>query len=253
MSPTARSLGPSGPPHRSAAAWIERKAGERVDDLAELLAHHYLQALELAEAAGDTEQAEELASRLGVSSRSRASGRSASTPSRRRRARPRARALPGRRSGAAAAAGPVGRRRLGGWPQSGGCRRARGGARPPPAPREQEAEARALIVLADVTFNWAGAATSRSLPRPLVCSSRSRPVRHWSPPTRSSPRQFPCGEHGEAIFAADRALALVETLDLPEPARALGRRGFSRAFLGDPDGVAEMERALAIFLEHGAG
>ena len=47
--------------HRAAAAWIERKAGERVEDLAEVLAHHYLQALELAEAAGDTEQAEELA------------------------------------------------------------------------------------------------------------------------------------------------------------------------------------------------
>ncbi len=47
--------------HRSAAIWIERQAGERVEDLAEVLAHHYLQALELAEAAGDTEQAEEIA------------------------------------------------------------------------------------------------------------------------------------------------------------------------------------------------
>ena len=46
--------------HRAAAAWIERKAGERVEDLAELLAHHYLQALELAQAAGDTKQADEL-------------------------------------------------------------------------------------------------------------------------------------------------------------------------------------------------
>src|SRR5205823_1897327 len=47
--------------HRAAAAWIERKAGERVEDLAELLAHHYLQALELAQISGDTEQAEQLA------------------------------------------------------------------------------------------------------------------------------------------------------------------------------------------------
>jgi class 3 adenylate cyclase len=47
--------------HRAAAAWIERKAGERVEDLAEVLAYHYLQALELAEAAGDAAQAEELA------------------------------------------------------------------------------------------------------------------------------------------------------------------------------------------------
>ena len=47
--------------HRAAAAWIERKAGERVEDLAEVLAHHYQQAVELVEAAGDVKQAEELA------------------------------------------------------------------------------------------------------------------------------------------------------------------------------------------------
>src|SRR5439155_368252 len=76
--------------HRSAAAWIERKAGERVEDLAELLAHHYLQALELAGAAGDTEQAEDLAApaplsrarrRTGARSRYRP-GRGADCPSR---------------------------------------------------------------------------------------------------------------------------------------------------------------------------
>jgi class 3 adenylate cyclase/tetratricopeptide (TPR) repeat protein len=39
--------------HRAAAAWIERLAGERIVDHAELLAHHYLQALELTKAAGE--------------------------------------------------------------------------------------------------------------------------------------------------------------------------------------------------------
>jgi predicted ATPase len=47
--------------HHSASAWIERKAGERVEDLAEVLAYHYLQALELADAAGDAEHARQLA------------------------------------------------------------------------------------------------------------------------------------------------------------------------------------------------
>jgi class 3 adenylate cyclase len=47
--------------HRAAAAWIERRAGARVEDLAEVLSHHYLQALQLAEAAGDSEQVAELA------------------------------------------------------------------------------------------------------------------------------------------------------------------------------------------------
>jgi class 3 adenylate cyclase len=47
--------------HVGAARWIERIAGERVTDHAEFLASHYATALELAHAAGDGEQAEELA------------------------------------------------------------------------------------------------------------------------------------------------------------------------------------------------
>jgi tetratricopeptide (TPR) repeat protein len=38
--------------HRAAAAWIGALAGERLEDRSELLAHHYLSALELARAAG---------------------------------------------------------------------------------------------------------------------------------------------------------------------------------------------------------
>ena len=60
------------------------------------------------------------------------------------------------------------------------------------------------------------------------------------------------GAYAEAIAAADRARALSELLDLPEPARALGYRGFSRVYLGDADGLAEMERAFAL-LEPAAG
>ena len=64
---------------------------------------------------------------------------------------------------------------------------------------------------------------------------------------------FFAGEYAEAIAVADRAVALVETLSLPEPARPLAVRGFARAFLGDPDGLAEMERALALLVEQGEG
>jgi class 3 adenylate cyclase len=46
--------------HRSAAAWIERLAGERVVDHAELLAHHYVEALALAKATGEVDEAGEL-------------------------------------------------------------------------------------------------------------------------------------------------------------------------------------------------
>jgi tetratricopeptide (TPR) repeat protein len=40
---------------------------------------------------------------------------------------------------------------------------------------------------------------------------------------------------------------------VPEPARAIERRGIARAYLGDPDGLAEMERALSLLIEQGAG
>jgi DNA-binding SARP family transcriptional activator len=46
--------------HRAAAAWIERLSGDRVGDHAELIAHHYVQALDLAHGLGDDAQAGEL-------------------------------------------------------------------------------------------------------------------------------------------------------------------------------------------------
>ena len=46
--------------HVAAASWIESKAPERIEDLADVLAYHYATALELAQAAGLTDQAAEL-------------------------------------------------------------------------------------------------------------------------------------------------------------------------------------------------
>ena len=196
--------------HRAAAAWIERKAGERVEDLAEVLAHHYLQALELAEAAGDTEQAEELA-RAGAAlprARRRAGARPRHRPGR-GAARPRARALPGRRSRAAGAARPLGGRRLPGRPPARGGGRARRGARPPPRPRRDGSRRAGAdpAPLARRLPPGRGPTWSRSPPRPSRCSSRSRPARRSSPPTRSSrARTSSRGAYAEAIAAADRAL-----------------------------------------------
>ncbi len=46
--------------HRAAAAWLEEKAGDRAEDLADVLAHHYLEAIELARATGDSDAEAEL-------------------------------------------------------------------------------------------------------------------------------------------------------------------------------------------------
>ena len=61
--------------HRKAAAWIERLAGDRVTDHADILAHHYGQALQLAKAAGlddDTHELEVQARRFLVMAGDRA-------------------------------------------------------------------------------------------------------------------------------------------------------------------------------------
>ena len=50
--------------HIAAARWIESKAPERVEDLADVLAYHYAAALELARAAGQPEQADLVAPAL---------------------------------------------------------------------------------------------------------------------------------------------------------------------------------------------
>jgi class 3 adenylate cyclase/tetratricopeptide (TPR) repeat protein len=49
--------------HRAAAEWIERVAGDRVADRAEILVHHYGQSLELARAGGASDGLDELAER----------------------------------------------------------------------------------------------------------------------------------------------------------------------------------------------
>jgi class 3 adenylate cyclase len=51
---------PRGRKHRAAAVWIERLAGERVVDHAELLAHHYVEAFALAKATGEVDEVGEL-------------------------------------------------------------------------------------------------------------------------------------------------------------------------------------------------
>ncbi len=55
----------------------------------------------------------------------------------------------------------------------------------------------------------------------------------------------------EAITAAARALQLAAELRLPEPARALGFRGLARAQLGERQGLDDMRRAIVLSVERG--
>jgi len=241
--------------HRAAAAWIERKGGERVEDLAEVLAHHYLQALELAEAAGDTEQAEELARparRFLALAGERALGLdTAQAEARLARALeltppedPRRPELVVRWADAVFQAGRP-RDAAEALDEALPLLRARG---------ETEAAAGALQLRSRVAvqrgeggeLSLASEAVDlleRKMPRPgLVDGYAQLANAHWI-----------LGAYAQTVAAAERAVSLAERLGLPEPARALGYRGFARAYLGDAGGLAEMERALALLVERGAG
>jgi tetratricopeptide (TPR) repeat protein len=242
--------------HRAAGAWIERKAGERVEDLSEVLAHHYLQAFELAEAAGDAEQTQELAEparRFPALAGERALGLDTDQAVARL-----ARALE-----LSPADDPERPELLTRWAdaalQAGRLReaaealelalvslRARG---------ETEVAAHALQLRSRVAFRlgdgrmWLALATEAVA---LLEPEGPGPVLVDAYAQLASARAI-VGAYAEAIAAADSARALAETLGLPEPARALGYRGYARVWLGDADGLGDMERALGLLLEQGVG
>ena len=116
----------------------------------------------------------------------------------------------------------------------------RAGADPAPLPRRPEPRR--------------GPTRSRSPPRRSTCSSRSRPARRSSPPTRSSPTRTssraPMARRSRPQTV--RARSPRRSACPSRPARS-AYRGNARAYLGDPDGLAEMERALALLIEQGAG
>jgi len=241
--------------HRAAAVWIEHKAGERVEDLAEVLAHHCIQALELAEAAGDPEQAQELAAparRFLALAGERALGLdTAQAEARLGRALelmpsedPERANLLVRWADAAFQAGRP-REAAEALDHALASLRARG---------ETEATARALQLRSTVAQRLG---EGRQIPLAAEAVDLLERKAHGPALVAAYAQlanvEMVAGFYAQAIAAADRARVLAETLGLPEPARALGYLGYARVYLGDPDGIAEMERALLLLVERGAG
>jgi class 3 adenylate cyclase len=241
--------------HRAAAEWIERKAGARVEDLAEVLAHHYLQAIELAEAAGDTNQADQLA-----------------VPARRflRLAGERALGLDTAQAEAHLA------RALALTPTTAAERPQllvtwADGAYQAGRPRDAAAALdEALVSLrAGVESEWTARAlqlrsrVAQRLGEGSQVALAAEAVGLLGEGQSSAALvdayaqlanvQVVAGAFTDGVAAADHARLLAEMLGLREPARALGYRGFARTSLGDVDGAAEMERAIKLLVAEGAG
>jgi class 3 adenylate cyclase/tetratricopeptide (TPR) repeat protein len=241
--------------HRSAAAWIERQAGGRVEDVAEVLAHHYLQALELVEATGEAELADELARparhflalagerALGldtVQAETRLARALELTP-------PNDLDRPAYLVRWADAASQAGHSREAAEALEEALEALRVDA-------NTETIARALQLLSRVALRL-GEGRHVALAAEAVDlleqdGSGEALIAAYGQLANSYAIS---GEYADAITTADRASDLAEMLDLPEPARAVAYRGFARAYFGDVDGLAEMEHALDLLLQQGVG
>jgi class 3 adenylate cyclase/tetratricopeptide (TPR) repeat protein len=241
--------------HRAAAAWLERKAGERVEDIADVLAYHYLQALDLVRLVGPPEDIEDLQEKA-----------------RRYLALAAERALPldvesaesslAKALELAPAGHPARPRMLERWAQAAqqqyrlqeaeeaieealALYRERG---------ETVAVARALCALSVLSQHAGGSLGEERVMEAIAVLEAEPPGPELvAAYAELSGVHSVHSAHTEAIEAADRALALATELGLPEPVRALGFRAKARASLGDRGGLEAMRRALLLEVEEGHG
>jgi predicted ATPase/class 3 adenylate cyclase len=240
--------------HRRAAAWIERMAGERAADHAEIIAAHYTTALELAEAAKDPLAGElaTSAARYLMLAGDRAMGIDVEAAERHY-----AKAL--------AMTGPDHPDRAELLAHYGEALRLRARFREAAAAFEQAMAA--FHAKGDV--RRAAMATSRYSMLLRRLGDRRYPdtadaalgmLEPLGPSAElaealadRAAASFLSDQHAEASALAERAVELAAELGLPVPARALGFRGCARFALGEAAGLDDMRRALEAATAQGLG
>ena len=239
--------------HRAAAAWIEGKAGERVEDLADVLAHHYMQALELARAAGPAADLEELEDRtrhyLALAGERALPLDVASAEASLARALDLAPADSTERA-----------RLLEYWAkaahQQGRLKEAKDALEEAAALyREHDEPLQAGRTLgALVTTLWAlGDPRRKPVMAEALALLEAEPAGQdlMAAYAELAGVHYVDGAMQESIATADRAIELAATLGLAEPGRALGTRGAARGSRGEREGLHDLRRALERSLEEG--
>jgi class 3 adenylate cyclase/tetratricopeptide (TPR) repeat protein len=239
--------------HRAAALWIERVAAERVEDAAEVLAHHYTTALELATAAGQGEEAMDLEAgtlRFLVLAGDRALGLDVA-----RAEHHFARALDLARPGHEDRPDVQAK-----WAEA-----ARQSGRSPEAATALEEAIQAFLSRGD---RLAAARTMATLSSVLLIMGSARQeevavaaleLLESEPPgpelvaayARMAGVKVVQGDHRATVAWVERATALAAGLGVEVPARALGFRGYALCSLGDAKGLEDMREALALATERG--
>ena len=241
--------------HEAAAAWLERKAGTRVEDLADLLAHHYQSALELSRAAGAGDHVEWLQAQA-VRYLALAGERALSldvdqaekqltvalelcpTDDPERGVLLERWALAVQQQGRLQEAlhaldeALVLHRR--------GC--------------DAVATGRVLSRLALVLHRLGDARSEEAIIESVeLLEQQPAGPELVTAYAYLAGRRALTGRSAQAVEAAERGLMLAAELDLPEPAFALMWRGSARCDLGEADGVENMRRALQLSLSYGHG
>ncbi len=246
-----------GAKHRAAAEWIEAASSDRVADQAELLAHHYGQALELARVLGLGAEADELvdvtgralvmagdrAARLDTAKAARYYERALDLLPEGHRARPGvllalARSMTA--SGRFAEATELYRRSIAGYREA-GDRRGLGLAL---AMSGRAMYNQADPSGADSSLTEAVAILEAEPPGPELAGAYGR----------AAGQALVQSRYRECLDWAEKALALAEELGLEDEAvRARQFRGAARAELGLPGGLEDLWTALRQGLELGLG
>jgi class 3 adenylate cyclase/tetratricopeptide (TPR) repeat protein len=241
--------------HRAAAAWIERLAAGRIEDLAEILAYHYGEALEHARLAGSTDETEALrasAVRFHALAGDRALGLDAA-------------GAEAHYAKALDLAGPANDRRpelLGRWAEA---LVQRGRFEEAAAAFEEAIEGfqargdrlaagntMVSLVLALWRSDWNRAADIIAEAIHILESEPPGPELVAAFADMSADRAT-AGAFEEAKAWGQRALDLAAELGLPEAARALGFRGLARVYTGDAEGIVDIRRAIDLAVSQGLG
>jgi len=241
--------------HVAAAKWIESKAPDRVEDLADVLAYHYTAALDLATAAGNTDQAAELhapALRFLILAGERALGLD-TTAALASLDRALALTRPGHAERGDVLA-LVGRAQV----FAGHNVEAREALEEAIATRRADGDlvgAALLLGLLGIALRELGD------PRWNEVGAEALPLLEQLPPGpdlvkalgNKAVGEVLMGRHESGIAYADRALALCAELGLPPDAHTLGFRGLARSLLGDRAGIEEQREAIALATQAGNG
>jgi class 3 adenylate cyclase/tetratricopeptide (TPR) repeat protein len=241
--------------HVAAAGWIESKAAGRVEDLAEVLAYHYSTALDLAQAAGQTEQAVRLQTparhflglagehTIGLDTTAALASFEralALTPA----GHPDRAAVLARYGEAAFQAGRFADAAKA-LDEAGSSFRATG----------ELAAAAAVMGTLSKVLSRLGDPRWTELPAQAVALLGPLPP---GPELVAALTEVAVIDvlqgRGEAgLRYAEQALALAEQLGLPRPARTLCYRGIARGTLGDRGSVDDLREAIALATEAGQG